>query len=492
MADEAFKQFEDRDTGWIAVSLGFAFCITSKEAVRYTALWTFELKPPLLMIAITLFVITGFAMFYVAVHRGSVRLWKSNAVLYGLAGMQCAGMAVHVLRMSGLAFPDWTVFLSFVVIESSLLLLAVYLQFLLNYSWPYRLSAFVWGIVAAGAMQVLLVFVSVDAARWLVAASPLMAVSMLSFARSKGESPLEESEDAEQNGRGFARFSLKDSLLSPRSFSGYCTVVFLVSIVLMGAYSQWRGQQDGYIVSALVQVCSGFGLMLPALAMAMMGRFLRGRSIFYLCQTIVLPIALGALYLATVFSGPSVSLSVLLFDAAYGVLLFVVWIAPSVFSKENPFGVVCAGLLSYKLGWFVGVFATASLPQEQFAWAGSIVVTLAFMMLVVISAVSLVSDYLSSEKSTSTANPVVQPLEDACLSLGKDCQLTEREREVLLLLARGRTASYIARDLVVSEPTVRTHISHIYRKTNVNSQQQLLDKVEELMRERSMSGDSAK
>lgn len=485
MEGSAFKQFEDRDAGWIAASVGLALCITSKEAVRYTALWMFELKPPALMLAIMVLVIAGFALVYVIACRRSVRLWESNGLLAGLALAQGAGMVVHVLRMSGMAVPEWVAFVSSLLIESSLFLLVVYLQYLLRFSWQYRLSAFVWGVVVAGVFQILLVFASTGAAQWLVAASPVGAVLLLVYARSRGGAPAETEREEDPRGNedegGSRTFSFKDALTRPRSFSGYCMVVCLVSIVLMGAYSQWRGQQDGYIVSALVQVCSGFGLMLPALAIAMMGRSLRGGSLFYLCQTIVLPIALGALYLATAFSGPSISLSVLLFDAAYAVLLFVIWIAPNALKKIDPFFLVCAGLFSYKLGWFVGVFATASLPQDRYAWVGSVVVTLAFLLLVVVSAVFLVGSYRSIEKASSATPSPAHPLEKSCEALSESAHLTERERDVLLLLAKGRTASYIARDLVVSEPTVRTHISHIYRKTEVNSQQQLLDKLEELL-----------
>lgn len=42
--------------------------------------------------------------------------------------------------------------------------------------------------------------------------------------------------------------------------------------------------------------------------------------------------------------------------------------------------------------------------------------------------------------------------------------LTAREREVLLLIAEGQTNQEIASQLVVSEATVKTHISHIFSK----------------------------
>jgi DNA-binding NarL/FixJ family response regulator len=44
--------------------------------------------------------------------------------------------------------------------------------------------------------------------------------------------------------------------------------------------------------------------------------------------------------------------------------------------------------------------------------------------------------------------------------------LTEREREVLHLIAAGKTNSEIASHLFVSEATVKTHVNHIFAKTN--------------------------
>lgn len=46
--------------------------------------------------------------------------------------------------------------------------------------------------------------------------------------------------------------------------------------------------------------------------------------------------------------------------------------------------------------------------------------------------------------------------------------LTDREREVLDLVARGYSNRRIARALVLSEKTVRNHVSHVFAKLQVN------------------------
>ncbi len=47
-------------------------------------------------------------------------------------------------------------------------------------------------------------------------------------------------------------------------------------------------------------------------------------------------------------------------------------------------------------------------------------------------------------------------------------ELTEREREVLTLVARGYTNKQIADKLYVSEKTARNHVSHILEKLGLS------------------------
>jgi DNA-binding NarL/FixJ family response regulator len=47
--------------------------------------------------------------------------------------------------------------------------------------------------------------------------------------------------------------------------------------------------------------------------------------------------------------------------------------------------------------------------------------------------------------------------------------LTEREREIANLLSQGRSNKDIARDLFISEKTVKNHINHVYAKLGVTN-----------------------
>ena len=60
--------------------------------------------------------------------------------------------------------------------------------------------------------------------------------------------------------------------------------------------------------------------------------------------------------------------------------------------------------------------------------------------------------------------------------VAKDYNLTAREQEILVNLAKGSSYKMISSDLFISVDTVRTHIKHVYEKLQVHSQAEAICK----------------
>lgn len=93
---------------------------------------------------------------------------------------------------------------------------------------------------------------------------------------------------------------------------------------------------------------------------------------------------------------------------------------------------------------------------------------------------SLLDDAPANESAEVSAK-VTEPdagLRARCAVVAEEDELTDRELDILYLLCKGRTASYIGDELFISKNTAKVHISHIYNKTGIHSQQELMSYVD--------------
>lgn len=130
----------------------------------------------------------------------------------------------------------------------------------------------------------------------------------------------------------------------------------------------------------------------------------------------------------------------------------------------NPFtavgladGVMC--LFAIAFGLIVLRFPASLLLIVLFATFGTAVVAL-----------------LMLENTTSRRSQVdeSETAETALRNLADAHQLTQRETEVFLLLAQGRSQTFISQQLVLAPSTVKTHAKHVYQKLGVQSKQELI------------------
>ena len=64
--------------------------------------------------------------------------------------------------------------------------------------------------------------------------------------------------------------------------------------------------------------------------------------------------------------------------------------------------------------------------------------------------------------------------EELCRQALAGHDITQREMDVAVLTYRGHSAKRIAEELLVSESTVKAHLTHIYRKLDVHTKQELI------------------
>jgi DNA-binding CsgD family transcriptional regulator len=86
-----------------------------------------------------------------------------------------------------------------------------------------------------------------------------------------------------------------------------------------------------------------------------------------------------------------------------------------------------------------------------------------------------VTDGAKSAEGSHDVDKNLRPdIPGRCAELAAEHRLTNRELEILLILAEGHSGSYISDVLFISANTVRTHIRNIYRKLGVSTREDIL------------------
>ncbi len=204
----------------------------------------------------------------------------------------------------------------------------------------------------------------------------------------------------------------------------------------------------------------------------------------YLTYQIALPLmAAGFLFLPLHEPWNVIGTAVHQFGYQYFyIVLWALWPVLAARGRVPTGWVVGWGMLSIQLGQFVGSIAASSALVFINDDLG-----LAMLSAGIVFVVLLIALFAMGSGSASTGWGFVKPMEEADAAsdfekagtrLARRCHLSPREIEVFFLLAKGRNRAYIHEELVIGDETVKSHIKSIYRKTDVHSQQELIDLLE--------------
>lgn len=163
------------------------------------------------------------------------------------------------------------------------------------------------------------------------------------------------------------------------------------------------------------------------------------------------------------------------------------------------------GNLSYRYGicalWLFAIerfvrllFGLAGTMTSQLLWQAPLDPTISQVVssAIVVILIGLTTLFFFSEKQIDSPwgvvlkNPLSKDIDlilskthlgIRCHEVAQECGLTPREEQILLCLLQKKKPSRIAEELCIEVSTIRVHVKHIYRKTDVHSRNELLSLV---------------
>lgn len=136
--------------------------------------------------------------------------------------------------------------------------------------------------------------------------------------------------------------------------------------------------------------------------------------------------------------------------------------------------------ISHLLGSGLSVVEHILIPSDSYSAIGLLLVALLIVTAVWLLNDKTIAEFLWSGSNLNVEGGAEKADEKERLSeVAKTYNLTPRETEVLELLGKGRSSSFIAEHFCVSNNTIRSHVLHIYNKLDVHSRQELITLLDE-------------
>ena len=355
----------------------------------------------------------------------------------------------------------------------------------LNLSWlevvAHQTPARIAGILALGMLVksvITLACGSLMGVPFVVAVGVLLVGAVALLLRARGRAWLDSSEDD----------------AAPATFKAYrqgamgIADALVVSIVLEATVSILNGfflgvATDGSgIISAVGAISAAlvFCFVVVVVARAVDVERLY-RYLFPILLALVVPILLALVVLLPLTLGSWAS------QALQGLLVLVY----EFISFSALYFILCQIQRKKLKTYVLFAFATACIRLSQLLfgmagyWLGGASGSEAeglywIVTIVAVYGLSMLLLYLTRRRpSTDEKRVIVVTEEDRFAAraeeLAAEYRITARESEIMLQLARGRSAAFIADELVCSPATVRTHMKNIYAKLGVHSKQELID-----------------
>ncbi len=412
----------------------------------------------------------GVLFAWLAARRGGEFALRTPVVIAGVVAY-VVGFALFVvtLGVSQVGSPITAVCAGLLLGASTVELCIAWGAYLALYDLRQALLALAMMVGMGSVVQLLLSSTAIQVGLVVFAALMLIGVA---FPDNQGEKT-----DAKASGHG----SFRQSILRMTQVLGVPFVGLLVFAFVMGVRK--------FMIFDVVYV-ETFGGIIGAILVSPLFFIRSSRPLLPLIYQVLVPIFALVLIVCNSFPEGSAPM----WWAAW--LSYVFYGVVSVLALASLCGMAHAREFSATLiyGLTVGCFSAVSLlgivcgstPLFAGEESGPILLVVSTIYFAFLLAVPLISAWKRKGIETDDVNPadMTESTEAAGVSIAQRCDdlatshgLSPRETEILGYLGRGHGVVFIAKTLVISESTVRTHVKSIYKKLGVNSREELLGMV---------------
>lgn len=389
-------------------------------------------------------------------------IYRTAKTLIVSSGILLAGATLYV---SFLASNNISIIISGIIIGIAISLLQIYWGALIFSQLDSKTSigvitivAFLCGLVIAFSISDRGVF-----GACIVSLLPLVCSAILIYKSTSFSAPLSEYEtNTDARRRIPVPFDVALIIIGYATAFGIMRFLFLPSNFSAGINSFFT----------TLAACSVAALIL----LVIVGLF---REItISLVLVVALPLITLGIFILSLVEAENLTMEFALMNSGVRSVDIITWILLANLSRRSPSqavfifgigrGLGCIGAL---LGFLIGshVDSTYSLSISLFV----------FLILFAISIGSFVRHFNQlralepkAKKGSETSKFEVYE------TIASEFNLSKREKEVLLLLGSGRSVDYIAKQLVIANSTVSSHVKNIYRKLDIHNRQDLIDLIE--------------
>jgi DNA-binding CsgD family transcriptional regulator len=259
-------------------------------------------------------------------------------------------------------------------------------------------------------------------------------------------------------------------------------------VLLMSVYGFAFGLRETGLYTLTFGPHSSLGTVFVAL-LVFVGVLVQGRRFdFALIYRLGLPLMVGAFLLLPSFGFLNEFASGFCSSASYAAFSILTMLILA--NMSYRFGISALWLFGIERGvraLFIFFGRQVDIHRDWlnvFGLDSALLIAVLVILLVVVGSMVLYSEKeLSSrwgvifsggqDKATDEAIIKKQKLASRCNCLAQEHHLSQREEEVLLLLAQKKTIATIERELFIANGTAKAHVRHIYQKLDIHSREEL-------------------